>query len=57
MTNWEHKSEKDKLIWKLAHTASALTDAIRVAAEIDDDDEFVVSYLRQKAAVGQELLK
>lgn len=53
---WEHKSEKEKLIWRLAHTASALTDAIRKASEMDDE-EFATEYLRQQAAAGRELLK
>lgn len=55
-SRWEEKSERDKLIWQLAHTAHALNDAIRAAIEIEDE-EFAVQHLRNAAEVGRELLR
>ena len=49
-------SYRDYLIWTAAHTAHALTEAIRMALDMQDE-EYAILHLEAQLAVARELAK
>lgn len=48
-------SYRDYLIWTAAHTAHALTDGIRTALDMNDE-QYAISVLEHTLDVGKQLL-
>ena len=50
-------SYRDYLIWTASHTAASLSEAVRIAIDMGDDEDFAVRHLEHKLDVARELAK